>query len=187
MVLEIGAELEMLRTAELSDVLEGVDPKIFEATLSLAVELAAEGREGRPAGALFVLGDTDVVMQYSRQLIINPFRGYPEDDRNILDPQLRETVKEFSSLDGAFIIRGDGTIEAAGRHLNAAYDGDELPRGLGSRHAAAAGITSISKAIAIALSESTGTVNVFKGGRVLVKIEKSPSAPKRLPEHHHHV
>jgi len=43
---------------------------------------------------------------------------------------------------------------------------------LGSRHIAAAGITSITLAIAIVLSESSGTVSVFKNGRILVSIEK---------------
>ncbi|MBW2648848.1 MAG: DNA integrity scanning protein DisA nucleotide-binding domain protein, partial [Deltaproteobacteria bacterium] len=44
---------------------------------------------------------------------------------------------------------------------------------LGSRHIAAAGITSVTGAIAIAISESTGTVRIFKKGKIFVDIEKS--------------
>ena len=56
------------------------------------------------------------MLQLSRQLVMNPFHGYPEEDRNILDPNLRETIREFSAIDGAFVIRDDGVVMAAGRH-----------------------------------------------------------------------
>lgn len=165
-------EKEILRTSETQSELNGTDPKVFETVLSLALELAAEGREGRPRGALIVLGDHEIVLQYSRQMVINPFHGYPEEQRNIMDPALRETIKEFSAIDGAFVVRGDGVIEAAGRHLNAAADID-LPPGLGSRHMAAAGISDVSGATSFAISESTGTVSVFKGGKIFMQIGKS--------------
>lgn len=165
-------EKEILLAPESQGDLNGIDPKVFETVLSLALELAAEGREGRPQGALFVLGDHDLVLQYSRQMVINPFHGYPEEQRNIMDPSLRETIKEFSAIDGAFIIRGDGVIEAAGRHLNAAGNMD-LPPGLGSRHMAAAGISEVSAATSFAISESTGTVSVFKDGKIFMQIGKS--------------
>jgi len=141
--------------------------------LNLAVELASQGREGKPVGTIFVLGDHQTVMQFSRQTIFNPFHGYPEEERNILNPALRETLKEFSALDGAFVLREDGVVLAAGRHLNAALASTvDLPQGLGSRHVAAAGITSVTKAIAIAISESTGDVRIFKDGAIFMEIEK---------------
>ena len=92
-----------------------------------------------------------------------------------MDPALRETIKEFSAIDGAFVIRGDGIIEAAGRHLNAAPEND-LPPGLGSRHMAGAGITEVSTAISFAISESTGSVTVLKDGKVFMQISKSQPA-----------
>jgi DNA integrity scanning protein DisA with diadenylate cyclase activity len=49
-----------------------------------------------------------------------------------------ETVKEFSSIDGAFIIRGDGVLLSAGSLVQATDVEHTLPSGLGSRHAAAA-------------------------------------------------
>ena len=147
--------------------------EVFEAVLNLAVELANQGREGKPVGATFVIGDYEKVMQFSRQTIFNPFRGYPEDERNILNPQLCETVKEFSVLDGAFVISEDGVVMCAGRHLSAALDSTvDLPRGLGSRHVAAAGITSVTEAVAIVISESTGDVRIFKDGAIFMEIEK---------------
>ncbi|MEE9240106.1 MAG: diadenylate cyclase [bacterium] len=171
-------EKEILLTSETQIELNGIDPKVFETTLSLALELAAEGREGRPRGALLVLGDHDIVLQYSRQMVINPFHGYPEEQRNIMDPALRETIKEFSAIDGAFVIQGNGVIEAAGRHLNAAADVD-LPPGLGARHMAAAGISDVSAATSFVISESTGTVSVFKNGKIFMQIGKSSPAKSK--------
>jgi DNA integrity scanning protein DisA with diadenylate cyclase activity len=109
----------------------------------------------------------------SRQLILNPFQGYEEANRNILDPSLKETVKELSTIDGAFILRGDGVIESCGAFLKTTGQKEsELPQGLGARHHAAAGITAVTDSIAVTVSESTGTVTVFRGGGLITEIEK---------------
>ena len=171
-VIDIGRETEILSSAEVGNLATMVRPEIFEELLTMAVVLATQGREGKAVGTLFVLGDTEKVMQLSRQMIFNPFQGYPEEERNILDPRLRETITEFSALDGAFIIRDDGVIMAAGRHLNAAMEDENLPRGLGSRHAAAAGISAVTTATALVVSESTGTVRIFRNGKIFLEIEK---------------
>ena len=171
-VIDVGKEFEILVSGNFSDMAQGVYPEVFGAVLNLALELAAQGREGRKVGTIFVLGDYEKVMQLSRQMIINPFMGYTDEQRNILNPELKETIKEFSAIDGAFIVRDNGAIETAGRHLSAAIDGKDFPQGLGSRHIAAAGITGVTESIAVVLSESTGNVSVFKGGKILVSIEK---------------
>ena len=172
-VLDMGQEIELF-SASTADPLPGdVTPTVFERVLNLAGELGVEGREGRPVGTLFVIGDSDQVLAQSHQLVINPFHGYPENERNILDPQLEETIKEFSAIDGAFVIRGDGVILAAGRYLAPRSKLDEkLPQGLGTRHQAAAGITAMTQAIALCISQSTGTVSIFKEGRLITDIQK---------------
>ena len=77
-------------------------------------------------------------------------------------------------MDGAFVIREDGVLVTAGRYLNVTVgDEHELPKGLGARHAAAAGITSMTNAIAIVLSESTGDVRLFRHGTMVMEIEKA--------------
>src|SRR5215813_10532024 len=173
LVLDLGKEFELLTTNKGANMVGSVRPEVFEGVLNLAIELANQGREGKPVGTIFTLGDHEKVLQLSRQLVINPFRGYPEEERHILDPNLRETIREFSALDGAFIIRDDGVVMAAGRHLNAALEEGELPRGLGSRHVAGAGITAVTDAVAIAISESDGTVRIFKQGSIFMEIEKA--------------
>jgi diadenylate cyclase len=173
-VLDIGKEYELITSTQVTGIAEHIPSEVFEAILNLAIELANQGREGKAVGTTFVIGDTEKVMQFSRQMIFNPFHGYPEEERNILNPQLRETLKEFSVLDGAFVVRQDGVVLCAGRHLSAAIDPSvDLPRGLGSRHVAAAGITSVTQAVAIVISESTGDVRIFKDGAILMEIEKS--------------
>ena len=170
--IDVGKEFEILTSDFINDVVEAVQPEVFNAALNIACELAAQGRENRKVGTIFVLGDDEKVMQLSRQMIINPFQGYSEEHRNILNPELEETIKEFSAIDGAFIIKPNGAIVTAGRHLNAALESKDFPSGLGSRHIAAAGITDVTKAVAIVISESSGNVSVFKSGRLFVTIEK---------------
>ncbi len=171
-VIDVGREFEILTSEYLTDLTEKVYPEVFGAILNLSIELAAQGREGRKVGTTFIIGDHDRVLQLSRQMIINPFMGYSENEHNILNPELKETITEFSAIDGDFVIREDGTIITAGRHLNAALESKDFPQGLGSRHIAAAGITSITNATAIVLSESTGNVSIFKNGKIFVSIEK---------------
>lgn len=144
------------------------DIRVIEAVLQIAAEIAREGRERGHVGAIFVIGDTDRVMEASRQVVINPFQGHPEPVRNILDPANWETVKEFSQIDGAFVIREHGLIEAAGRYIEVKKP-VSLPSGLGGRHLAAAAITKETKAIAVAVSE-TGVVRIFKDGEILLRI-----------------
>lgn len=170
--IDVGKEFEILTSDFINDVVEAVQPEVFNTALNIACELAAQGRESRKVGTIFVLGDDEKVLQFSRQMIINPFQGYSNEERNILNPELEETIKEFSAIDGAFVIKSDGTIVTAGRHLSAALDSKDFPAGLGSRHIAAAGITNVTKAVAMVISESSGNVSVFKNGKLFVTIEK---------------
>ena len=172
-VLDLGTELEMFAYSAADPLPADVTPAVFERLLSLASELGLEGREGRSVGTIFVVGDSDKVLSQSHQLVINPFHGYPETERNVLDPRLEETIKEFSAIDGAFIIRGDGVLLSAGRYLapHAKLD-PPLQNGLGTRHEAAAAITMTTGAISLCISQSTGTISIFKQGRLITDIAK---------------
>ena len=173
LVLEFGKEFEIISSSDLPVISEIVRPEVFETVLNLALDLSIEGKEGRkPVGTIFVLGKHEEVLKFSHPMVINPFQGYPEEERNILDRRLKETVKEFSSIDGAFIFREDGVILAAGRHLDASGENIEIPLGLGSRHRAAAGITSLTDALAIVISEETGGLRIFHHGKIFMEIEK---------------
>lgn len=173
MVMEVGREYEMFQSVDQPPLTEHIRRAVFERVLNLALQLAAEGREGKPLGAIFVLGDSAAVLENSRQNIINPFKGYPEKERNIMDEAMTETVKEFAAIDGAYVIKGGGVIVSAGTYLLPKLVPEELPQGLGARHAAAAAITAATKSIALTISESTGTVRIWRQGQMITEIEKA--------------
>jgi diadenylate cyclase len=171
-VVDIEREFQTLLTGQNDLLPEDVKPEVLERVIAVATELAVEGREGRPVGCLFVVGDNDKVSTLVKPLVLNPFFGYKEEDRNILNPFMDETVKEFSSIDGAFVIRGDGVVESAGSLIQATDSDHSLPSGLGSRHAAAAAISVAAHCISIVVSSSTGQVTLFRRGVMLPLTEK---------------
>ncbi|ANF23349.1 DNA integrity scanning protein DisA nucleotide-binding domain protein [Thermococcus piezophilus] len=140
---------------------------VLQRLLEIAIELSIEGREGTPVGTLFVIGDTRNVLKHSHQMIPNPFKGHKI---NVLDRDSKEIIKEFAQLDGAFVISNTGRIIAGGRYIEVDPKAIDLmlPPGLGSRHIAAAGITKLTKAVSISLSES-GTIRIFKNGLMLLE------------------
>ena len=172
-VVDVEREFEAVFTKQRNMLPAGVKPEVLERILAIATELGLEGREGRPVGCLFVLGQAESLKPFTKPLVLNPFFGYKEEDRNILNPFMDETVKEFSSIDGAFIIRGDGVLEAAGSLIHAPDFHQEMPSGLGTRHAAAAAISMATDCIAITVSASSGQVTLFRRGQMLPLIEKS--------------
>lgn len=151
----------------------GVKVEVLERMLSIATELAVEGREGRPVGCLFVLGDAEKVLTMIKPLVLNPFHGYKRDEKNVLNPFMDETVKELSSIDGAFVIDGDGTLMTAGSLIHAPAEFyRDLPSGLGSRHSAGAAISRAAECIAVVVSASTGQVTLFRHGTMIPMIDK---------------
>ncbi|MCX5894803.1 MAG: diadenylate cyclase [Proteobacteria bacterium] len=143
---------------------------VLYALVNLAVEIGREGREGVSVGTIFVVGDTERVDELSKSMIFDPFLGYPEGERSIFDPRVQESIKQLTLIDGAFIIREDGVVMSAGRYLHAGAGKATLFKGLGARHAAAAAITAYTNAVAITVSESTGTVRTFSGGKTMMSI-----------------
>lgn len=172
-VVDIEREFQTVFATKTDMLPASVKPEVIERVLGIATELAVEGREGHPVGCLFALGNADKILEYAKPLILNPFYGYKDEDRNILNPFMDETVKELSSIDGAFIIRGDGVLVSAGSLLHPPNYNHELPGGLGSRHAAAAAITQAVDCLCIVVSGSTGQVTLFRRGKMLPLIEKA--------------
>ena len=87
-------------------------------------------------------------------------------------------MKELAQIDGAFVVAADGSVVAAGRILDAPAEDLTLSKGLGSRHWAAAAISKATNAIAISVSQSTGTVRLFQNGHVVLRIEPMDQAMK---------
>ncbi|MCS6904508.1 MAG: diadenylate cyclase CdaA [Bacteroidia bacterium] len=89
---------------------------------------------------------------------------------DILDSRLSKRVlqtifyKSGPLHDGAVIIKDDKIIAA--RCVLPVSDDPDLPAELGLRHRSALGITEVTDAIAIVVSEQTGKVSFAKGGRL---------------------
>ena len=144
------------------------DPEVIKAVLELAIELGKKGQKGKPVGALFVVGDAGKVMNKSRPLSYNPFE---KSHVHVGDPIVNVMLKEFSRLDGAFVISDSGKIVSAYRYLEPSAEGVDIPKGLGARHMAGGAITRDTNAISIVLSESDGIVRAFKAGEILLEVD----------------
>jgi len=144
------------------------DSDVVRDVFEVAIELGKKGQKGKRVGALFIVGDAGKVMNKSRPLSYNPFE---KSHVHVGDPIVNVMLKEFSRLDGAFVISDSGKIVSAYRYLEPAAEGVDIPKGLGARHMAAGAITRETNAIAIVLSESDGMVRAFKGGELILELD----------------
>jgi DNA integrity scanning protein DisA with diadenylate cyclase activity len=170
-VFDLGDHLGRLTVRDLQQLETSVPLDTLQVVISLAVEIGREGREGKPVGTLFVVGDKRKVLSMSRSAGFDPVKGYSRKERNLKSGKVREGVKEFAQLDGAIIVDNDGTVEAAARYITAGSQEVTLAKGMGARHWAAASITKATKAVAVAVSESSGTVRIFQNGEVILRVE----------------
>tara|TARA_R110002073_G_scaffold91558_4_gene215303 strand:+ start:144 stop:890 length:747 start_codon:yes stop_codon:yes gene_type:complete len=153
-----------------------VDPHVLQSVVDLAVQLAQNGREGKPVGTIFVVGDEREVLRHSDVLILDPMAGHAPVTRNVISPTVRGTLLELAVLDGAFLVSSTGTVLSAARCLDITTNGIDVPLGLGSRHLAAASITRLTKAIAVVVSESSPVVRLFHRGRLIEQIDATQVA-----------
>jgi len=170
-LIHLSEHLERLSSQDLRTLDTQVPLETLRAVVDLATEIGREGREGKPVGTMFVVGDTKKVLSMSRPLNFNPFRGYPRIERDVRDRRVREQIKDIAQLEGAIIIQRDGVAEAACMYLDAPAEGITLSKGLGTRHWAAAAISKKTKAIAVAVSQSSGSIRIFQNGTVKLHIE----------------
>ena len=173
MTMRIGGSLDDRVAIEGVKLGDEFNSQVVDALIQLALQIGQEGFEGHPIGTIITIGDHNAVMETSRQLTINPFQGISESERNVLDPKIREAIKNFSVLDGAFVIREDGVVLAAGRYLSASDDNVKIPLGLGARHAAAASITATTRCIALVVSQTSGAVRLFKEGNIVLELHQT--------------
>ena len=78
--------------------------------------------------------------------------------------------------DGAVIISGDRVL-VAGSLLPLSINPD-LPKDLGTRHRAAAGVTEESDAIAVVVSEETGIISLAVGGEIIRYLDAATLRPR---------
>jgi DNA integrity scanning protein DisA with diadenylate cyclase activity len=168
---EMVASIEKLAVSDLLKLTDGIQPKVLEAAVTVACKISRAARRGNRVGAIFMLGDSLNVLEGSKQLVPNPFQGHDKDNRMLTNTDIHDALVELSKLDGAFVLRGDGFIQAAGVFLISPPAETELVSGLGTRHAAAAAVTMRTAATAIIVSATDGQVRAFSGGRLVLQID----------------
>jgi len=176
--IRLNEHLGRLTIRDLRELKTRVPLETLKSVVDLAVDIGREGRESKRVGTLFVVGDTRKVMQKSHPIGFDPVKGYSKKERNLRDGRVRESIKEIAQMDGAFVVSSDGTVEAACRMLETMNAEITLSKGLGTRHWAAAAISKSTHAIAVTVSESNGTVRIFQGGEVKLRIEPFRRAMK---------
>ena len=176
-IINLGEHLERLTGKELRKLETKVPLKTLKMVVELALDIGHEGREGKDVGTMFVVGDSNNVMNQSKPAGFDPVRGYRPQERSLFDPRVREGIKEIAQLDGAFIVRNDGVVVAACRLLDTSTAMITLSKGLGSRHWAGAAVSRSTNAVAIVVSQSSGTVRIFVNGEVVLRIESRHRRP----------
>lgn len=107
-------------------------------------------------GALVLLENQDSLDEYANKAVILNAQYSPE---------LLETVFATNTPlhDGAMIIRGT-TIVSAATILPLADDSTQLSKSMGTRHRAGLGISQLTDALIIVVSEETGKVSIARDG-----------------------
>jgi len=176
--IRLDEHLGRLTARDLRQLETSVPLETLKTVVDLAVEIGREGREGKAVGTMFVVGDTRKVLAHCQPAGFDPVKGYPRAERDLRDPRVREAIKEVATLDGAFIVSPDGIVEKAAQLVDAPYANLTLSKGLGSRHWAGAAISKVTHAIAVVVSQSSGTVRIFQSGDVMLRIEPFRQAMK---------
>ncbi len=177
-VIRLTERLGKLTARDLKQLGINVPLDTLKLVVDLAVDIGREGREGKPVGTMFVVGDHRRVMEESRPSGFDFVKGYPRKERNLADPRVREGIKEIAQLDGMFVVAADGTVEASCRLVDTSPVELTMTTGLGARHFAGAAISKTTKAIGIVVSETSGTVRLFQNGEVVLRIEPFRRAMK---------
>lgn len=131
-----------------------------------AVVSAATRLSDRNHGAIIVMQRLDSLQDYIRTGVIMNARVTPELLLQIFFPNT-------PLHDGAVIISGSRLVAAAAvMPLSASGVLSRSPeRQMGLRHRAALGISEVSDAVAVVVSEETGSISVVHGGRMIRRLD----------------
>ena len=131
--------------------------------------MACEVMSRQKIGALIVFARDNLLEEY--------FKTGTQIDGQVSEQLIRNIFFPKASLhDGAMIIRA-GRVAAAGCVLPLS-DSDRLSADLGTRHRAGVGMSEVSDAVVVIVSEETGTISVAVGG--MLKRHLAPQTLEKL-------
>ena len=166
---ELRRMLDHLGSMKLSGLLGTEKPAPEMVPVIVQTVRACEVMSRERVGALMVFARTDRLDEY--------FKTGTQIDGQVSDQLIRNIFFPKAALhDGAMIIR-DGRITAAGCVLPLS-ESDRISADLGTRHRAGVGMSEVSDAVVVIVSEETGAISVAVGG--MLKRHLAPQTLERL-------
>lgn len=166
---ELRRMLDHLGSMKLTTLLGTEKPAQEMVPVVVQTVRACEVMSRERVGALIVFARTDRLEEY--------FKTGTQIDGQVSDQLIRNIFFPKAALhDGAMIIR-DGRITAAGCVLPLS-DSDRISADLGTRHRAGVGMSEVSDAVVVIVSEETGAISVAVGG--MLKRHLAPQTLERL-------
>lgn len=160
---------------------EGLHNATVDAVIDVARSIG-RGHEGHQFGALFVVGDSSRVLGLSEPMGFDPFAEKPREMKDIFNPAVQDALHWLAAADGATVVDDNGRIRGFSRNLLVERAKVAPLPGKGTRHRAAQRISSMTDAISVVVSQSTGAVEVYRRGK---RVEAYPSmrgAPAGSPQ-----
>ena len=167
---ELRRMLDHLGSVQLKNLLGATNKsnQEMDAVISQTV-MACEVMSRQKIGALIVFARDNLLEEY--------FKTGTQIDGQVSEQLIRNIFFPKASLhDGAMIIRA-GRVAAAGCVLPLS-DSDRLSADLGTRHRAGVGMSEVSDAVVVIVSEETGTISVAVGG--MLKRHLAPQTLEKL-------
>ena len=166
---ELRRVLEQLSNVKIKNLFGAEKPQQEMVPVILQTVHACEVMSRERVGALIVFARENRLDEY--------FKTGTRIDGQVSEQLIRNIFFPKASLhDGAMIIR-DGMITAAGCVLPLS-ESDRLSLDLGTRHRAAVGMSEVSDAVVVVVSEETGAISVAVGG--MLKRHLAPQTLERL-------
>jgi len=166
---ELRRMLDHLGSMKLSGLLGTEKPAPEMVPVIVQTVRACEVMSRERVGALMVFARTDRLDEY--------FKTGTQIDGQVSDQLIRNIFFPKAALhDGAMIIR-DGRITAAGCVLPLS-ESDRISADLGTRHRAGVGMSEVSDAVVVIVSEETGAISVAVGG--MLKRHLAPQTLERV-------
>ena len=166
---ELRRMLDHLGKMKLKNILGTQDPNQDVTDVIAHTVRACEHMSREKVGALIVFGRDNPLDEY--------FKTGTMIDAKVSAPLIRNLFFPKAALhDGAVIIR-DGRVTAAACVLPLS-DSSRLSAELGTRHRAAVGISEVTDAVTVVVSEETGAISVAVGG--MLKRRLAPRMLERM-------
>ena len=169
-VVRLGEHLERLTARDLRALETSVPFETLKAVVDVAVEIGREGREGKAVGTLIVVGDVRNVLARSRTLGFDPFKGYRRKERNLRDvPRPRGDQGDRPDRRR---LRRRPRRHRRGRLPDHRRPDHRPDPPQGPRHPPLGRRRDHQRhdALAVVVSQSTGTVRLFQKGEVILRI-----------------